>query len=159
MSDNPFGSSVFYKDPKVALAWLERAFGFRTSMLIDGPNGDDSQLHAEMRFGSGMVSIGGEWNDTMKSPQSVGGANTQTLEVYIDEDVDAHCERARAAGAVIVREPQDEPWGDRRYRALDIEGHLWSFAQRLRDVSREELQRNIGHTIRVWTEQAEEISQ
>jgi hypothetical protein len=42
---------------------------------------------------------------------------------------------------------------------MDPEGHIWSFAQRLRDVSREELERNIGHKIQVWTEQAKEMSQ
>jgi uncharacterized glyoxalase superfamily protein PhnB len=147
MSDNPFGSNIFYKDPRAALAWLERAFGFKTTMLIDGPDGDDSQMHAEMKFGSGMISVGGEWAETIRSPQSVGGANTQSLEVHLDEDVDAHCARARGAGAAIVREPKDEPWGDRRYRALDLEGHLWSFAQHIEDVSHEELQQRIGRAI------------
>ena len=60
--------------------------------------------------------------------------NTQAIEVQLQEDVDAHCERARVAGAVILREPKDEPWGDRRYRVIDPEGHIWSIAQHVRDV-------------------------
>jgi uncharacterized glyoxalase superfamily protein PhnB len=51
------------------------------------------------------------------------------LYVYVD-DVDAHCELARVAGAVIVEEPADQPYGERRYRARDPEGHSWYFAQR-----------------------------
>ncbi|MEP6908956.1 MAG: VOC family protein [Actinomycetota bacterium] len=47
------------------------------------------------------------------------------------DDVDAHYERARAAGAEIGMEPTDQPYGDRRYDAEDLEGHDWFFAQRL----------------------------
>ena len=50
--------------------------------------------------------------------------------MYVD-DVDAHCERARAAGAEIVGEPADQPYGDRRYEAHDPEGQAWFFAQRV----------------------------
>ena len=49
-------------------------------------------------------------------------------DVYIDE-LDAHCEVARKAGATIVAEPEDMFWGDRTYVATDPEGHRWTFAQ------------------------------
>ena len=52
---------------------------------------------------------------------------------YVD-DVDAHHERARAAGATIAAEPKDEPHGDRMYRAVDPEGHRWMFATHVKDV-------------------------
>ena len=72
--------------------------------------------------------------DTL-SPLSAGG-NTQNLMVYVD-DVDAHCNQARAAGARVVAEPTvhdygSEYWADKSYGALDPEGHLWWFSQRLR---------------------------
>lgn len=56
--------------------------------------------------------------------------------VYVD-DVDAHCARARAEGATIVDEPAlhdygEEYWADRSYGAVDPEGHLWWFSQRMR---------------------------
>jgi uncharacterized glyoxalase superfamily protein PhnB len=146
-----FGSSVFYQDPKAALAWLAKAFGFETVMLIEGENGDDSQMHAEMKYGDGLVSIGGEWSEHTRSPRSVGGANTQSLDVRLEEDVDAHCGRARAAGADILQEPRDEFWGDRRYRARDIEGHVWNFSQHVHDVTREEAEAALGHKIEGWT--------
>jgi uncharacterized glyoxalase superfamily protein PhnB len=44
-------------------------------------------------------------------------------------DLDAHFERARAAGARIPSEPHDEPYGERIYRAEDLEGHRWMFAE------------------------------
>jgi uncharacterized glyoxalase superfamily protein PhnB len=43
------------------------------------------------------------------------------------EDADAHCERARGAGAVITREPEDLDYGSREYSARDLEGHHWHF--------------------------------
>ena len=71
------------------------------------------------------------------SPRSVGGANTQTIMLYVD-DVEAHCSRARAAGATIFAEPEvhdygADHWSDRSYGAVDPEGHHWWFTQRLRD--------------------------
>jgi uncharacterized glyoxalase superfamily protein PhnB len=48
--------------------------------------------------------------------------------IYIAvDDLDAHCERARAAGAEIVREPYDTDYGSRDYSARDLEGNVWSF--------------------------------
>jgi uncharacterized glyoxalase superfamily protein PhnB len=53
--------------------------------------------------------------------------------VFVD-DVDAHCDTARGAGAEIVMGPVEMPFGDRLYLALDHEGHEWYFAQHVRDV-------------------------
>jgi uncharacterized glyoxalase superfamily protein PhnB len=47
--------------------------------------------------------------------------------------------RAGAAGAVIVREPADQFYGDRSYIAADPEGHIWSFGQTLHVMSNEEM--------------------
>jgi uncharacterized glyoxalase superfamily protein PhnB len=58
--------------------------------------------------------------------------------VYVDQ-IDEHFQRARAEGAAILSEPQDQFWGDRRYEAQDPEGHLWSFHEHLRDVPQEEI--------------------
>jgi len=53
-------------------------------------------------------------------------------------DVDDHFERARSEGAQILAPPQDQPWGLRDYEAVDLEGRLWNFSQRLRVVEPEE---------------------
>jgi uncharacterized glyoxalase superfamily protein PhnB len=58
--------------------------------------------------------------------------------------------RARAAGAVIISEPADQFYGDRAYRARDPEGHIWSFAQNVRYVSREEAEKASGLKIQGW---------
>jgi uncharacterized glyoxalase superfamily protein PhnB len=130
-----FTSSVIYQDPKAALAWLELVFGFQTTMVIDGQDGDDSRMHGEMSFGHGTLFVGGEWNPLAKSPRSLAGCGTQSLHVRLDADLDAHCERARSAGAEIVQDPADQFYGDRTYRARDPEGHVWTFFQGVRTLS------------------------
>ena len=54
---------------------------------------------------------------------------------YVD-DVDAHFARAKAAGAKIIAEPEDQFYGDRTYVAQDPEGHRWFFAQHVEDEER-----------------------
>jgi len=62
----------------------------------------------------------------MESPRQLGGVITGGIYVVVT-DVDAHCARARAAGATIVREPVDQEYGGRDYACRDLEDHLWSF--------------------------------
>src|SRR5688572_12105048 len=135
-------SALSYKDPKAALRWLEKAFGFEPSMVILGP--DDELAHSEMRFGNGIVMVGSEWSSKHKSPANLDGLNTQTVHVQLDEDVDAHCERARKAGAVILMEPTTQFYGDRTYRAADPEGHIWSFGQTVKQMTPDEWDQAMG---------------
>ena len=143
-----FGSALVYADPRAAIEWLERAFGFETTMLIT--DGEDNTVHCEMSLGNGYIMVGGEWNERTKSPRNVEGANTQTIHVHIEDDIDEHCARARAAGAEIMQEPEDQFYGDRTYRAVDLEGHTWTFGQRVREVTREDAVEATGLKIEGW---------
>lgn len=147
--DTPtFTSSVHYQDPRAAAAWLERAFGFEVTMAIEGPPESPEMCHYEMCVaGRGRVMLGGQWEESVRSPKSVGGRNTQAVHVMLESDLDAHCERARAAGAEIVAEPSDQFYGDRTYRAVDLEGHRWTFAVHVRDVTRAEAEAALGQPI------------
>ena len=111
---------------------------------------DGHLAHAEMTFGDSYLMIGSEWADFVASPASVGGKNTQSIHVQLHDGIDAHCERARAAGAAILMEPADQFYGDRTYRARDLEGHVWTFAQTVRRVTREEAERASGLKIEGW---------
>lgn len=131
--------SLFYRDAARMIDWLCRAFGFELRLKVEGDGGRVE--HSELTFGEAVVMVSDErrgtrWGVELLSPVSTGGAATQGLLLYVD-DVDAHCARARAAGARIVDEPAvhdygEDYWSDRGYAALDPEGHLWWFAQRLR---------------------------
>lgn len=146
MSDAPhrptFSSALSYRDNRAAIAWLETAFGFETSMVI--LDDKETLIHAEMRFGDGLIMVGEEWSANRKSPASLGGACTQTVHVQLQTDVDAHCERARAAGAVIEQEPETQFYGDRTYRAKDPEGHVWTFGQTVKRMEPAEWDAAIG---------------
>lgn len=124
---------LLYEDVGAALEWLSRAFGFRERLRFQGEDG--AVTHAEMELDGGEVMLGWPGPD-YRNPRHLG-QTTQLVHVYV-EDVDAHFERAREVGAEIVSEPQDQEYGDRRYDVKDPEGHLWSFAQHVRDVTPEE---------------------
>ena len=120
-------SALCYKDSKVAFRWLEEAFGFEPIFVLLDEQGN--LAHSEMEYGVSTIMIGNEWSDDHRSPANLGGKNSQTVHVQLgrDENIDAHCERARAAGAVVIAEPETQFYGDRTYRAKDPEGHIWTF--------------------------------
>jgi len=145
MDDPTFVSSVYYREPKAALTWLERAFGFEITMAIDGPADAPEMCHYEMSCdGRGRVMVGGQWAPSVRSPASLSGVNTQSVHVSLPSGIEQHCERARAAGAVIAAEPEDQFYGDRTYRAIDLEGHMWTFSEHVRDVTRSDAEAAIG---------------
>ena len=115
-----------YEDTGAMIDWLARAFGLVERHRLAGPDG--AVTHAEMALEEGLVMMGSPGGD-FRNPKRLGQV-TQSLYVYVD-DLDAHCARAREAGAEIIEEPNDQPYGDRRYGARDPEGHHWYFASRL----------------------------
>jgi len=135
-------ASVMYDDPHAAIAWLVRAFDFEVRLKVEGDDG--VIVHSELCYGDGLVMVvgtggKGPWRENYRSPRAIGGAISQALAFFVD-DVDAHHARAIAADAKIAREPStndygDDYWADRSYGALDPEGHLWWFMQRMRTGS------------------------
>jgi uncharacterized glyoxalase superfamily protein PhnB len=144
--------TVFYQRPKDALRWLETAFGFETNILVTDSEGNVA--HAEMTAGGAEIGVGGEWSGEelggarMLSPRTAGGVCTQFIWITLPSDIDGHCERARSAGATIAQDPADQFYGDRTYRALDLEGHVWCFRQRVRAVSDAEMEAATGLTVK-----------
>lgn len=139
-------SALFYLDPAAAIDWLCKAFGFTVRMKVEGQDGRIE--HSELEFEEGLIMIGGSgpkyrdrdpadsWKHRCTSPKQIEGRTTQNLCLHVD-DVDAHCERARGAGARIAQEPTttdygEDYWADRSYGAIDPEGHVWWFMQRMR---------------------------
>lgn len=114
-----------YRDAQAAIDWLVGAFGFSEQMVVPGENG--TVAHAQLSFASGVIMLATARDDELriKSPRDLGAVN-QGIYVCL-EDPDAHCERARGAGAEIIRGPENTDYGSREYTARDLEGHLWSF--------------------------------
>jgi len=128
---------IAYEDAAAAIDWLGRAFGFRERgeryMESDG-----RVSHAELEFEGSPVFLATPTRD-YQSPkhhrQTCAAAKKWSavpwvvdgLQVRVD-DVDAHFTQAKGAGATILSEPQDNPYG-RVYRAEDLEGHRWMFIE------------------------------
>ena len=115
---------IFYRDVAAALDWLARAFGFAETHRSATPRGG---FHGEMEFGGQTIMMGqGSAEMQMMSAADAKGS-TQGVFIYL-AGVDAHYERARAAGAEIEQPPRDLPYG-RSYTAHDLEGHPWFFTE------------------------------
>ena len=125
----PFTPYVFYEDAASAIAYLSKAFGFRERFPAS-TNDDGRVVHAELELGDVVVMLAdGDASDHLtgryRAPNGLGGV-TVGLHVHVD-DVDTHFASAKAAGAIIEHEPQDQTFGARYYRARDPEGHVWWF--------------------------------
>ena len=127
MNIPPISPLLFYRDPKAALDFFQRAFGFETRMLVESPDG--GVMHSESVFEDHVVMVVGPPTHSGVSPLDIDGRTTGHVHVNLQSGLDALCERARAAGARIQREPEDQPYGDRVFTCLDPEGHSWSFGQ------------------------------
>ena len=126
-----------YADIRAALMFLERAFGFREIPASRMEGADGVIHHSLVEFGDGMIGIGTQGAHGAVSPHR-GGIESQYISVYVD-DVDAHYQRAAAAGARIATGLRDYFWSDgghRTYEALDPEGHRWRFHQWIREGPR-----------------------
>lgn len=125
------------KDVDGAIAFYEKAFGFKKKFVMPGQDG--KSYHGELLHGNCTVMVGRPTPESgYKTPADLGGSPT-TVYVYVN-DVDAVEKRARAAGARIVRELKDEFWGDRVCGINDPDGHQWYFATIKRIVPLSEMQ-------------------
>jgi uncharacterized glyoxalase superfamily protein PhnB len=118
-----------YRDSTKAVQWLVEAFGFDTFEV--NTDGDGNVVHAELRWDNATLQVGPPTEDgamAMRSPLDLPYTNQGVyLKVGTPEQVDEHYARAVAAGAEVVMELNDTPYGTREYVAKDFEGHIWAF--------------------------------
>lgn len=119
-----------YRDPKAAVDFLCRAFGFERHFIVD--DGKGGVEHAQLTFERGMVMLGPPRENTygklMAQPDEIGGRETEAPYIVVDEaTIEAHYTRAKQAGANIVMDLEEQDYGGRNYTCRDPEGHVWSF--------------------------------
>jgi uncharacterized glyoxalase superfamily protein PhnB len=119
---------LVYPDVREAVAWLEAAFGFVERLQIGESH------RSQLVFGDGAV-IAADVRGDRRPPRP--GDETHRVMVRV-ENVDAHCQRARAHDARILNEPTDFEYGERQYEAEDLAGHRWTFSETREDVAPEE---------------------
>lgn len=123
------------RDPKAAMTLYETVFGATTTMLMDGPDG--SIMHAEMSISGQTIMLSAEWPGMAEAPN---GRSPVNFMLYVP-DVDKATKNAAAAGMVITSEPMNMFWGDRNAKVSDGHGYEWTFAQKVEEVSPEEIKR------------------
>jgi len=119
---------VTYRHVADAIAWLTTAFGFEEHYRY----GSDPLDGAQMHLGDAWIMVHRARGASLTPAQL--GYGTQSLTIFVD-DVDAHFQRAKAAGATIVEELQETVYGERQYGVEDLDGHKWLFSQHARNVS------------------------
>jgi uncharacterized glyoxalase superfamily protein PhnB len=118
---------LVYQDVAAAIDWLTHTLGFIENYRYGDP-AQGAQMHLGDAWIMLRISRPGE-----ESPARCGVA-TQSLTVFVD-DVDAHFERAKSAGAKIVENLNETMYGERQYGVEDLERHRWLFSRHTRDVS------------------------
>ena len=122
---------LVYKDVGHAIDWLCRAFGFAERLRFAR---DGVVSHAQLTVADGSIMLGRE-GGPFRAPHL--DEVTAYVHVTVD-DVEEHFERAKTAGARIVKPPTDMPFGVRQYAARDPAGHWWTFSQNIADVAPED---------------------
>jgi uncharacterized glyoxalase superfamily protein PhnB len=120
---------LIYDDTGAAIEWLTRVFGFRERRAARHTSKDGRVQRTQIEIEDSLMTIG---LPSIHGDSPRRGVSSM-LYVYID-DVERHYRHASASGANIVEELAERPWGDRSYQVADLEGHQWTFAQRIKDV-------------------------
>ena len=122
-----------------AISFYERAFGAEEQFRMAMPDGGIG--HAEIRVNGAPVYLADAPDDlagSLANPHKIGG--TSVLLHQFVPDVDDACARAEAAGATVLRPPEDQFYGDRSATVQDPFGHQWSLHTHVRDVSMQEME-------------------
>ena len=124
-----YAGACCYHDAIKMIGWLERAFGFKKHAVYMADDGN-SVVHAEMAYGSSILMMSSFKKTGVLAkhvrPPSELGANTQSVYIAVP-DPDAVYRTAKAAGAEIVMELADQPYGSRDFICKDPEGYVWCF--------------------------------
>jgi uncharacterized glyoxalase superfamily protein PhnB len=118
---------ITYQNVSDAIAWLTKTFGF-----IEHYRYGEPVSGAQMHLGAAWIMLRSA-RPGEASPMQVGHS-TQSLTVFV-EDVDAHYQKTKSAGAKIVEELHETFYGERQYGVVDLEDHHWLFSRHARDVS------------------------
>lgn len=122
-----------------ALAFYQAAFGAEmlTRFAIDD---EMPALHATIKIGNSIIALNQETPEQGVYAPATLGASVSQVHLYVD-DIDASWERALEAGALVHTPVYEAFWGDRTGILMDGNGHLWSIASKVENVSQEEISR------------------
>ena len=131
---------LFCRDAENEIAFCRDVFGATVQNRREDLSGQ--LVHGLVGIGPALVMIESEWKQVSNRAPATDGSTPVVLYLYVD-DVDATAERATARGARILSPAEDQPWGDRTAWLLDPQGHVWTVASRVEEMSEEERRRRI----------------
>lgn len=124
---------MIVEDADKLVEFIQQTFG--GELLFQMRNDAGRITHGEMKIGDSMLMLSeaaGEWSPTKTM-----------LHLYVEE-VDETFQKALEAGAVSVKEPKNEFYGDRNGCVQDSFGNFWSIATHFEDVSEDELTKRMS---------------
>lgn len=131
---------LFCRDPGNEIDFCRDVFDATVQNRRDDLSG--KLVHALVGIGPALVMIESEWEQVSNRAPEMNGSTPVVLYVYVD-DVDATARKATARGARTLSPAEDQPWGDRTAWLLDPQGHVWTVASRVEEMSEEERRRRI----------------
>lgn len=128
--------SLTVKDGRVALAFYAAAFGAVETLRMETPDGGIG--HAEFRIGSTKIYLSEEYPPYEAYAMPTGGRSSCLFSIQLS-DCDSATTQAVAAGAEVIQQPKDEPWGSRGSVVLDPFGYRWCLFHVLEELTPEEM--------------------
>jgi len=126
------------QDAPKAIDFYREAFGAVEKFRLTEPGGRIG--HAELVLGGTTLMLSDEYPELgIYGPKTIGGTSA-TLHLHVD-DADAMIRRAVAVGASVLREPQDQFYGERSGTLRDPFGHEWNIGHQIEQVTPAEMQR------------------
>ncbi|MCC6978990.1 MAG: VOC family protein [Candidatus Melainabacteria bacterium] len=127
------------KNTLQAIEFYTKAFGAEKRDVSMSPDGK-KVMHAEMKIGDSIFMLNDEFPEMgCKAPSSLGGSGA-SMWLYVD-NVDTWFERATKSGAKTIMPVTDMFWGDRFGQVEDADGHRWSLATHIKDLTKEEIEK------------------
>ncbi len=131
---------LIYNDAPEAIDWLGRAFGFTPDEVLSTPDG--RVAHAALSLEGQVIMLSSRLTQYVNRAAKPGAYSISRIHVRVS-DVDAHYDRAVREGVGVIFPLDDQFWGLREYHALDLEGHWWSFFERVRSVPQEGVRKRL----------------
>jgi PhnB protein len=144
---------LFCRDPEDEIEFCRNVFDATVQNRREGLDG--KLVHGLIGIGPSLIMIESEWPQASNRAPELNGSTPVVVYVYV-EDVDATVGKADALGARVLDPAQDQPWGDRTAWLMDLQGHVWTVASRVEEMSEDERRRRIAQRQRELSERKKE---
>ncbi len=137
MSIPMLSPTLIVEDMEKSLAFYTQTLGFENTFQMPDPDGN--LIHANLVWKDVHIMLG----PTSWMPEELIPYRGTGVDFYIlggeDDDLDGYYESLKEKGVNIVKDIEDQFWGDRTFSIKDPDGYQLTFAKTIREVSPEEM--------------------